>query len=305
MNDAVKVLDGYIRLIRKQFNVNVVLNDAAGISDLDPAIGHVLTPYTYHNNPFCNHVKKDRKCFEQCIKNSFKVYAYCREKRTPFYGSCYLGLEEYIYPVQVQGKIIAVICIGQFSEVPEKSLEIIREKAVEFGLDADELEKHFRNTVRPVAFDASELDSAVGMLGEYLSLFFRSTVSEKGRPDRRGEGLALPACEHTDNHIVNHTVQFIKGNFSMDLSLRLLASHSFCNPAYLSHVFKEKMNINVTDYIHQVRIDTAKELLDITSKSVTEISAAVGFNDSNYFSRVFKRLTGMGPRQYRDGQAEK
>lgn len=82
----------------------------------------------------------------------------------------------------------------------------------------------------------------------------------------------------------------------------MLASNSFCNASYLSCLFKKKTGVNISRYVNQVRVEAAKELLDTTTKCITEICFEVGFNDSNYFAKVFKQITAMTPKEYRNRQ---
>lgn len=66
-------------------------------------------------------------------------------------------------------------------------------------------------------------------------------------------------------------------------------------------IFKKHMNISIFDFILEYRIEQSLLLLLNTNQTITEISAQTGFNDSNYFTKVFRRLKGCSPRQYRKG----
>ncbi|HYX51573.1 MAG TPA: helix-turn-helix transcriptional regulator, partial [Ktedonobacteraceae bacterium] len=70
-------------------------------------------------------------------------------------------------------------------------------------------------------------------------------------------------------------------------------------PSYLSRVFKKEMGITLTDYINKLRIEEAKYMLDHRNISVSEAALSVGFNDPNYFSKVFTKLEHMAPHDYR------
>ncbi len=67
----------------------------------------------------------------------------------------------------------------------------------------------------------------------------------------------------------------------------------------LAHIFKEQMGITLIDYLTSVRIERAKQLLLATTQNCTEICFQVGYNNQSYFTRTFKRLVGMTPRQFR------
>ena len=75
----------------------------------------------------------------------------------------------------------------------------------------------------------------------------------------------------------------------------------FCglSKPHFTRVFKQVTGMPPVQFMLQIRIDRAKELLDFTDKSIAEIAEASGFTDQNYFARTFKSLTGMSPTQYR------
>lgn len=103
--------------------------------------------------------------------------------------------------------------------------------------------------------------------------------------------------------IIKKAVNHIHLNLEAPLTLNGIAVDLDVNPSYLSRVFKEETGMNLIDYIQHKRIEEAKLYLHRGTKSVTEIAFLVGFNDVNYFSRVFKKLTSVTPRQYMKGDS--
>lgn len=69
---------------------------------------------------------------------------------------------------------------------------------------------------------------------------------------------------------------------------------------YLSKLFKESENVNYIDYVNNLRIEYAKKQLMETEKSIKEICMESGYGDPNYFSRIFKKWTGVTPTEYRE-----
>lgn len=94
-------------------------------------------------------------------------------------------------------------------------------------------------------------------------------------------------------------LQYMRGNFARDLSLQEVSGHINLSPGYLSSLFKKELNVNFTEYLNELRIDKAKTLLAGTYLKSYEIAEKVGFADSAYFSRVFKKVTGSGPNEFR------
>lgn len=93
--------------------------------------------------------------------------------------------------------------------------------------------------------------------------------------------------------------KYIDEHYQEKLSLESLANRFYINKNYLTKIFKEEYGVTVNVYICQVRITKAKSLLRFTQMTVEEIAYEVGFPDQNYFSRVFKRVEGTTPGQYR------
>ena len=87
-------------------------------------------------------------------------------------------------------------------------------------------------------------------------------------------------------------------HYQEKLSLAEIAEHLNISTGYLSIVFKRFTGTTLSDYIAQVKIEHAKELIDSHQYLMYEISDMLGFENPYYFSRVFKKVTGISPRNY-------
>lgn len=101
------------------------------------------------------------------------------------------------------------------------------------------------------------------------------------------------------NFIVERVRNYIEEHYAEDLTLAELNGLVRSNEFYLSHAFKRVTGYSPKEYILRRRIGKSQCLLIYTPLSLTEISARVGYDDSNYFSRAFKKIVGMSPRLYR------
>ncbi|MBR3050060.1 MAG: AraC family transcriptional regulator [Selenomonadaceae bacterium] len=99
--------------------------------------------------------------------------------------------------------------------------------------------------------------------------------------------------------IVERVRNYIEDHYAEDLNLAELSGLVRANEFYLSHAFKKVTGYSPKEYILRRRIGKAQCLLIYTSLPLTEISARVGYEDSNYFSRAFKKIIGISPRLYR------
>lgn len=92
---------------------------------------------------------------------------------------------------------------------------------------------------------------------------------------------------------------YVKEHYKEDISRDTIADVFFLTPEYLAKVYKRQTGHNLKDYIIGYRIEMAKQLLGTDIKSISDISAEVGFDNFSYFSTVFKKYTGITPGEYR------
>ncbi|MDT3429131.1 two-component system response regulator YesN [Paenibacillus forsythiae] len=92
---------------------------------------------------------------------------------------------------------------------------------------------------------------------------------------------------------------YIDDHFFTDINLAMFSEQYYLSKEYLSRLFKEKFGFGIYEYVLKVRMDRAKELLDDPSIKIQLVSSKVGFNDNAYFSKAFKKYTGLSPSEYR------
>ncbi len=108
-----------------------------------------------------------------------------------------------------------------------------------------------------------------------------------------------PVQEKSADKIVNKLCAFIDEHFSEELSLDILADKMGISGKYLSRIFKQAMNVNLSDYLAFVRVEKAKELL-MTDMPLNQIMEEVGIFNRTTFTRMFRRLEGVTPSEYRN-----
>ena len=100
--------------------------------------------------------------------------------------------------------------------------------------------------------------------------------------------------------IIVRAKKYIDENFRENIDRNDVASVTFVTPNYLSKLFKNSMNMNLREYINQLRIEEAKRLLLSTAMSVSEIASYVGYYNISYFSTVFHKIVGVSPFDWRN-----
>ena len=103
---------------------------------------------------------------------------------------------------------------------------------------------------------------------------------------------------------IKYLKEYVENNYIYDISMQEAAEEMGYSDAYFSKLFKQYFNQNFTAYLTEYRIKKAKELLSNTNHSIKDISRMVGYTDSNYFAKIFKRLVGEIPSKYRENLTE-
>ncbi len=111
---------------------------------------------------------------------------------------------------------------------------------------------------------------------------------------REGSG-SVPRTEA----LIHEAVEYISQHYGEELTLESMASRVRLSSFYFSKSFKQYTGMTFIDYLSLYRVEKAKELLKDPRWSIKEVSAKVGYPDPNYFTRVFRRMEGLAPTEYR------
>ena len=105
-----------------------------------------------------------------------------------------------------------------------------------------------------------------------------------------------------NNELIKKAMIYISKHFSTALTLEEVAGQVHLHPSYFSTMFKHSTGSSFKEYLNMVRIEESKHLLSNTDFSIIDIAIAIGFEDQSYFSKVFKKYTGLTPKQYRQAR---
>ena len=104
--------------------------------------------------------------------------------------------------------------------------------------------------------------------------------------------------------LVSRTFAFVRENYGKQMSLESTAYSLGISPNRLSRLFSEETGTGFSDYLIDFRIEKAKELLMVPGASIKYVSISCGYPDPNYFSRLFKKVTGLTPTTFSSGSPE-
>lgn len=113
--------------------------------------------------------------------------------------------------------------------------------------------------------------------------------------------LAVDNMQKKVSKVVNDSLDYIDRHCYEEISLKLIADKIYINASYLGQIFKKEIGESFTDYVNKLRMQKAKELLVSTNLKVYEVSERVGFKDSHYFIKIFKKYVGVNPSDIKRG----
>ena len=112
-------------------------------------------------------------------------------------------------------------------------------------------------------------------------------------------GQLFPDEQKMENDVIQSAISFMQQHFREELKLQDVARHVFLNPAYFSSVFKQATGTNFKEYLTDIRIEEARQMLIKTNMSIVDVALGCGFTSQSYFSKVFKARTGFSPKAFR------
>ncbi|MDO7906675.1 response regulator [Paenibacillus sp. JX-17] len=115
----------------------------------------------------------------------------------------------------------------------------------------------------------------------------------------KAAGTALTQIHGKENHIIRDIARYLDQHYAEEISLQDMAGRFYLSREYISRKFKQEFGMNLTDYLGRVRIRQAKLLLLNPQLRVTQIAEMVGYQDEKYFSKVFKKMEGRSPAEFR------
>lgn len=212
------------------------------------------------------------------------------------------------YPIDTEKKLFEELKAGHVNECMQASREFfgwmeansdgdlnnIRLKVLEFAMRA-ETDAHL----------SGGMSYSFNERADYLPAVMKASSTEELRTwflDRIANSCndVLVKRGEKTNDIVATARQYIDENYSKDVSLDDISRQMNLSPYYFSKLFKEKTGENFVEFLTRVRIDRAKEMLGSPDRSMKEICQEVGYSDPNYFSRIFKKVVGVPPTEYRE-----
>jgi AraC-like DNA-binding protein/ligand-binding sensor protein len=294
MNERYIKLARFLNYISQTYTVSICIKDFSGFIPIDSDLDKALQPYLAHTNPFCMFVKSEEKQHFRC-NDMMRPMAIKCGRGEPFFGLCYMGVGEYVIPIKSGDMVLGAITAGFFNYRPELSRYLIkRNSRISSNIDYEKACELFDRYIAAPDIDTEQMIVYLEFAAEYLANTYLHLKNIHA-----GEKIPVKRYDSRENTIIAHALEYIKKNFVSPILVRDVAAYCFCSESYINHSLKKRGNMNVSTYINKVRVENAKYRLLHTKDTMTNIALDMGFNDPNYFSRIFARLVGNTPSEFR------
>ena len=205
-----------------------------------------------------------------------------------------LKMIEAMKKVHLQTKFIIMTGYRQF-EYAQQAIDLGVEK---FLLKPTNIEQ-IKGAVVEVT---NKLDLELEREEDYDALKKRLATYEIKETTLEENNLAIEDGLENMNHLGKQALAYIKDHYYDKIDLQSLADHLQISTWYVCKLFKQEMGTNFVDVLNEVRIQEAKRLLKESTLKVYEICEEVGFHDTPYFTKTFKRYVGVTPNKYRNNE---
>ncbi|MCG8500492.1 MAG: PocR ligand-binding domain-containing protein [Firmicutes bacterium] len=231
---------------------------------------------------FCNVLRKDKLANKRCLHCDQAAFQTAISNQQLRIYTCHAGLTEVLVPVIFEDKALGYFMMGKLLRRPPtaKLWQEIKRKCKDYKIDHQALEQAF---YKLIAIDDTKMHAAayfVDMCSKYIYLSRIVSIREP--------------------LLINRVKQYVETNLEKDISITSLSNYLNVSKSHLSHIIKSEMGMSFTRYLHVQRVEKAKYMLRETDRIVKEIAADTGFNNQNYFNKIFKKLTMCTPKQYRE-----
>lgn len=237
-------------------------------------------------NPFCSMMAgKSRSC-AACLRLQQQLSESASQE--PQTLTCELGLSDTAVPIRFGERLVGFLQTGQvFRKKPtEKQYSRAAQQVADWGLEieADKLREAYFSTKVLSAPQHEGVVKLLAIFGQHISMVSNQILVQRAS--------AEPPS-------IVRAKQFIQENQAEDLSLGMVAKAVNMSTFYFCKMFKRATGLNFTDYVSRVRIEKARNLLLNRNLRISEIAYEIGFQSLTHFNRVFKKITGQSPTEYR------
>lgn len=269
-------------------NFERAFSDATGLPLTISPVENWQLPHrgSRKENSFCAMLSEKSRSCASCLQTQQKLTDSVDDR--PSSATCQAGLTDSAAPIKVGDELVGYLKTGQVfqSKPSEKKFQEVLNLLREWGFKQreEEIRDKWFNT------DVKTHDEYQGAL-TILSIFAEQLGAVANQ--------VMVQQANQEPPIITRARDFIRKNYTEPLTLAGVAKAVHCSSFYFCKLFKKATGLNFTDYVSRVRVEKAKELLVNPNYQIGEIAYEVGFQSLTHFNRVFRKVVGQAPSEFR------
>ncbi len=280
-------------------------------------------PISKHNGltPFCKLVRSIPELSQQCELCDSVAGLQATRNNKPFIYRCHMNLIDFAVPIIIANQYCGAVMCGQFTlEDSENSVSLPQLFSTDWRQLADFQQsalEELTDTIPTITIEQ------LNHVTEMINYIVKYIVAEAYTKIKMNEEFIVRSTENksislnsfctlpiqnvignvednTINILLRPAINYINLHYTEAIKIDQMAALCNISTSYFSRLFNSSMNMTFSDYINQLRIRMAQELLITTDKTIHTIALETGFSGSGYFIKLFKRHKGLTPNQFRD-----
>ena len=228
---------------------------------------------------FCSLVQQNEKARQICVNNDISVFRIVEKELKVYVYQCKFGLYEAVAPLFSFGTLTGYLMMGQTIDTLTGSRNFVYQSALPYVKNLDALSQ----AIHLISVSSKEMIlsciTIMDICAKYITLSNRLNLSKK--------------------NLASEVKEYITMNYNKKITIGDLCQQFFCSRSTLINAFKNDHSTTISQYILDIRMEKATEMLKNSSKSIKDIALNCGFEDQNYFSKVFHKVFHKSPSEYR------
>lgn len=228
---------------------------------------------------FCKYIHDSEAGYRRCRESDRKAFEMVKKTGQTYIYRCNYGLYEAVSPLYHFGILSGYLMMGQTLDSSMDNAEHVFRAAVRYFTDHDLL----RQAIKDIPISSSDkIASCISIMkvcAAYITLSNGWKISEK--------------------ELSSRIKKYLHQHYASKITIETLSRDLLCSKSTLTNTFKKSYDISIIEYLNQLRLEKAKQLLENSSQSIKGIAMECGFSDQNYFTKVFLKYFSKTPSEYR------
>ena len=237
---------------------------------------NVISSYPKHKSPFCHLLDQNTLSKDKCNTCDYNAMEYVKKTGSIYIYRCWCGLCEAVIPLYTYGQVSGYLMMGQILDKDKDTEEIIH-KTISYIPWNKETESAFKRISSLTKKQIKAYGDLIQLYAQYLTMTNSVVVSS--------EDLA----DEVQSYLVHH--------YSEDLTIDFLCNYFNVSKGTLHSHFKNTFHTTIHKRLLSIRLEEARKLLSTSKLSIKEISLKVGFQDPDYFSKTYKKVYKVTPKE--------